>query len=126
VATKDGVQASENTNIGRPFVYYDLDNLGEITATSTFDGDNVVVSNSGGAPQKASASPLRAYSTTALYEQQRPYQSPRAPPLARKFLATQETLAVNWHLGKAADHRIPKARGPRFSSTGIYPACPHV
>jgi RHS repeat-associated protein len=75
VATKDGVQASENTTVGRPIVFYDLDNLGEITATSLFDGDNVNITTTGGVPQKPSASLLRAYSTTAVDDQERPYQT---------------------------------------------------
>jgi RHS repeat-associated protein len=96
VATKDGVQATEDTTTGRPLVFYDMDNLSEVTATSQYDGDQVTISSSGGVPQKPSASLLRAYSTAAYDDQQRPYQQqvfsvdPSSGNISTSALTTKE------------------------------------
>jgi RHS repeat-associated protein len=73
VATKDGVQATEDTTTHRPIYYYDLDNLGETIGTSRYDGDAVTITTTNGVPNKPSASLLRAYSSTAFDDQQRVY-----------------------------------------------------
>ncbi len=75
VATKEGVQANEDSTTHRPIMYYEYDNLGEVIAVDQYDGDGVTITTpSGGAfPSKPSASLLRAYSTTAFDDQQRPY-----------------------------------------------------
>ena len=69
VATKSGVQSSEDSSTGRPIIINTLDNLGEVTAVSEYDGDGVTLSTT--AP---SASLLRAYVATAYDSQGRPYQ----------------------------------------------------
>ena len=56
VATKSGVQASEDSTTGRPIVFNTLDNLGEVTAVSEYDGDGVALSTT-----PPAASLLRAY-----------------------------------------------------------------
>jgi RHS repeat-associated protein len=73
VATKDGVQVTEDTTTHRPIYYYDLDNLGETVGTSRYDGDGVTITSTNGVPNKPSASVLRAYGTTAFDDQQRAY-----------------------------------------------------
>ena len=75
VATKEGVQANEDTTTHRPIMYYSYDNLGEVVSVAQYDGDGVTITTpSGGAfPSAPSASLLRAYSTTAFDDQQRPY-----------------------------------------------------
>jgi len=73
VASKQGVQSSEDTTTHRPIIYNDLDNLGEVTAVSHYDGDGVTITFTNGVPNKPSASLLREYSTTQYDEQQRPY-----------------------------------------------------
>ena len=76
VASKQGVQSNEDTTTHRPIIYNDLDNLGEVTVVSHYDGDGVViVSPYGSVPVKPSANLLRAYSTTEYDDQQRPYET---------------------------------------------------
>jgi RHS repeat-associated protein len=76
VATKDGVQATEDTTTHRPITYLVLDNLGEVTTTQQYDGDQVSIvdANGDGVPDAPSASLLRAQQTTAYDEQGRVYQ----------------------------------------------------
>jgi YD repeat-containing protein len=69
VALKSGVQSSEDTTTHRPIIYYDLDNLGEVTDVSQFDGDTVSLSSS-----KPSSSLLRSYVVYSDDDQGRVYQ----------------------------------------------------
>src|SRR5262249_5244112 len=76
VASKSGVQGTEDTTTHRPIFYMELDNLGEVTAQEQYDGDGVTISdaNNDGVPDKPSASLLRSRSTTSYDDQQRVYQ----------------------------------------------------
>src|SRR5262249_37909674 len=73
VASKDGVQASEDTTTHRPIMYYTLDNLGEVTATDHYDGDGVTITSTNGVPNAPSASLLRVHTTDSYDEQGRVY-----------------------------------------------------
>jgi RHS repeat-associated protein len=73
VATKQGVQASENDGTHRPILFYEHDNLSQITAVDQYDGDGVTVTITGGIVNKPSAGLLRAYSTTDYDDQGRVY-----------------------------------------------------
>jgi RHS repeat-associated protein len=73
VATKSGVQASEDTTTHRPILYYTLDNLSETTQVDRYDGDTVTVTSSGGVPQAPSSSLLRARTASSYDEQGRVY-----------------------------------------------------
>ncbi len=73
VATKSGVQATEDTTTHRPIIYYEYDNLSEVFAQSRFDGDGVTITSSNGVPVKPSPNLLRAYQTTNFDEQRRAY-----------------------------------------------------
>jgi YD repeat-containing protein len=68
VATKSGVQSSEDTTTHRPIVYEDLDNLGQVIAVWQYDGDVVALSSTPPAPGL-----LRSYATTAYDDQGRVY-----------------------------------------------------
>ncbi len=83
VATKSGVQATEDTTTHRPITYYDLDNLGEVTGVSHFDGDTVTLTNS-----KPSAALLRAYTVVSYDDQGRVYR-------AQQYDINQATGAVS-------------------------------
>jgi YD repeat-containing protein len=56
-------------------VYFDLNNLGQQTATSQYDGDGVSITFTSGVPNKPAASLLRAYSTSDYDDQGRVYAS---------------------------------------------------
>jgi RHS repeat-associated protein len=73
VASKAGVQSSENDGTHRPILYNELDNLGEVTAVDQYDGDGVTITATNGVPNKPSASLLRAYQTAAYDDQGRVY-----------------------------------------------------
>jgi RHS repeat-associated protein len=75
VATKDGVQASENDGTHRPIIYNTYDNLDEVTEVQRFDGDGVTITSTNGVPNAPSASLLRAQTATNFDEQQRVYQT---------------------------------------------------
>jgi RHS repeat-associated protein len=83
VATKSGVQATEDTATNRPITYYDLDNLGEATAISLFDGDTVALTNT-----KPAASLLRASEKFAYDDQGRLYRD-------QQYSVNQSTGAVS-------------------------------
>jgi RHS repeat-associated protein len=73
VATKHGVQASENDGTHRPILFYEHDNLSQIVAVDQYDGDGVTITITGGIVNKPSASLLRAYSTSDYDDQGRIY-----------------------------------------------------
>jgi RHS repeat-associated protein len=73
VATKSGVQASEDSTTHRPIMYYTLDNRGEVTATDHYDGDGVAVTITNGVPNPPSSSLLREHKTTSFDDQGRIY-----------------------------------------------------
>jgi RHS repeat-associated protein len=75
VASKSGVQASENDGTHRPIAYTTYDNLGEATRVQSYDGDGVTITISGGVPQAPSASLLRAQTNTSYDDQGRVYQT---------------------------------------------------
>jgi hypothetical protein len=75
VATKAGVQGSEDTTTHRPIIYLVLDNLGEVTTEQQYDGDGVSITTSGGVPQAPSSSLLRAQTSYAYNDQGRVYQT---------------------------------------------------
>jgi RHS repeat-associated protein len=75
VATKQGVQGTEDTTTHRPILYLTLDNLGEVTQQQQYDGDGVTLTSSNGVPQPPSASLLRAQTNTAYDDQSRTYQA---------------------------------------------------
>ena len=75
VATKGGdtkAAGTEDTLTYRPIIYQDLDNLGEVTATSQFDGDTITPSAT-----KPGASLLRGYVATSYDDQGRAYKQQR-------------------------------------------------
>ena len=69
VATKDGVESSESTSVNRPITFRKLNNLGQTTSISVFDGDGVTLGVS--AP---SSSLRKAYVEYAYDAQGRVYQ----------------------------------------------------
>jgi RHS repeat-associated protein len=75
VATKSGVQTTEDTTTHRPILYYTLDNLGETTQVQQYDGDGVTLTSSGGVPQPPSSSLLRAQAGSSFDDQGRVYQT---------------------------------------------------
>jgi hypothetical protein len=74
MASKDGVQSTEDTTTHRPITYYTYDNLDEVTQVQQYDGDGVTITSSGGVPQAPSASLLRAQGVTSYDDQGRAYQ----------------------------------------------------
>ncbi len=94
VASKSGVQATEtDTGTQRPIVFSDLDNLGQATAVSQYDGDGVTLTdaNGDGVPDKPAASLLRAYRADDYDDQGRLFRT-------RTYSVDQSTgaLSANW------------------------------
>ncbi|HEV3447791.1 MAG TPA: DUF4214 domain-containing protein [Gemmataceae bacterium] len=75
VASKSGVQQSEDTTTHRPIFYYVLDNLGETTIAQHYDGDGVTITSSNGVPQAPSSSLLREETDTSFDDQGRVYKT---------------------------------------------------
>jgi RHS repeat-associated protein len=75
VASKQGVQASENDGTHRPIIYNTFDNLDEITQVQQYDGDGVTITSTNGVPNAPSASLLRAQEATNYDDQGRVYQT---------------------------------------------------
>jgi RHS repeat-associated protein len=75
VASKDGVQGTEDTTTHRPITYTTYDNLDEATQVQRYDGDGVTLTVSGGVPQAPSSSLLRAQAATSYDDQGRAYRT---------------------------------------------------
>ncbi len=62
ISTKDGVQATEDTNVNRSLTVYALDNLGDVLSISVYDADGLAMTdtNVDGIPDALDASTLRA------------------------------------------------------------------
>jgi RHS repeat-associated protein len=75
VASKEGVQASEDTNTHRPIAYTQYDNLGEAVSTESYDGDGITVTTTNGVPDRPAANRLRAKTTSQYDNQGRVYRT---------------------------------------------------
>ena len=75
VAVKSGVETSESTSLNRPIAYTEYDNLSEVVASETYDGDTVSVTTTSGVPNRPSSSLLRAKATTLYDELGRTYRT---------------------------------------------------
>ena len=65
VATKAGVQSSEDDGVNRPIVYTTYDNLDEAVEVQQYSGDGVSISTTDGVPQAPDASLLRAQTVSS-------------------------------------------------------------
>jgi YD repeat-containing protein len=88
VATKDGVQGTEDSTTHRPIMYYTLDNLSEATAIDHYDGDGVSITSTNGVPNPPSSSLLREHRTISYDDQRRIY-------LLQVFSVDQSTGAIS-------------------------------
>jgi hypothetical protein len=70
IASKSGVQASETDGTHRPIIFYDYDNLSEVTNTEQYDGDGYT-----SLPARPGATTLRAKRTSTFDNQGRVYRS---------------------------------------------------
>jgi RHS repeat-associated protein len=61
--------------VNRPIVFFDYDNLDQVTAVSQYDGDGVSITSTAGVPNKPASSLLRAYVTNAYDDQGREFES---------------------------------------------------
>jgi YD repeat-containing protein len=75
VASKSGVQGSEDSRTHRPIVYTTYDNLDEAVLLQSFDGDGVTPVVVAGVPQAPAAALLRLQVAASYDEQGRLYQS---------------------------------------------------
>jgi RHS repeat-associated protein len=78
VASKSGVQATEDTTTHRPISYSVYDNLGEVTTAQVYDGDGVTLVDttpSDGVPDAPAQSRLRAQTDIAYDDRGRVYQT---------------------------------------------------
>ena len=101
VATKQGVQASESDGTHRPITYYQLDNLGEVVSSELYDGDGVIITSTGGVPNRPSGTLLRAKTTPQYDDQGRVFQSNTFSVDQRNGTVSANSLTTNiWY-----DHR---------------------
>jgi RHS repeat-associated protein len=75
VATKSGVQGSENDGTHRPILYTTYNNRDEPIEQQQYDGDNITITSLNGVPQAPAAGLLRAQTITAYDDQGRVYQT---------------------------------------------------
>jgi RHS repeat-associated protein len=74
VASKDGVQGTEDSNTHRPIIFKTYDNLDEVTQVQQYDGDTFTISSQNPQPPDPTLHRLRAQTTTAYDDQGRVYQ----------------------------------------------------
>jgi YD repeat-containing protein len=103
VATKSGVQTSEDTTTHRPIMYYSLDNLGEVTQAREYDGDGLTISSSGGVPSPPSSSLLRAETIFSYDDQQRIYQMQRYSINPSSGSVSTYALTTNYYYNHRGD-----------------------
>jgi YD repeat-containing protein len=75
VATKSGVQGTEDPSTHRPIIYNTYDNLDEVTKVQQFDGDNWTITTTNGVPDAPPSTWLRAQSAALYDDQGRVYQT---------------------------------------------------
>ena len=75
VATKSGVQDSEDDGVNRPIFYTTYNNLGEDVEDQVYTGDGVSITTTDGVPDAPDASLLRAQTVYAYDDQGRVYQT---------------------------------------------------
>jgi RHS repeat-associated protein len=77
VASKSGMQSTEDVTTHRPISYVTYDNLGGVTRSQRYDGDRVTITdaNADGVPDAPSSSLLRAQTDSAYDERGRVYQT---------------------------------------------------
>jgi YD repeat-containing protein len=75
VASKSGVQSSEDTTTHRPILYNTYDNLDEVIEVQQYDGDGVTITSTNGVPNAPSTSLLRAETLTSYDDQRRVYKT---------------------------------------------------
>jgi RHS repeat-associated protein len=115
VASKQGVQTSEDTTTHRPIFYMELDNLGEATAQEQYDGDGVTVTdaNGDGVPDKPSASRLRARSSSRYDDQARVYRSNTYSVDQSSGAISTNSLATNtWYNHRGLVIKVSVPGGP--------------
>jgi RHS repeat-associated protein len=88
VASKDGVQQTEDTTTHRPILYNSYDNLDEVVQQQQYDGDTVSITSSNGVPNAPAAGLLRAQVAAAYDDQGRVYQQ-------KTYSVNQSTGAVS-------------------------------
>jgi RHS repeat-associated protein len=101
VATKSGVQASENDGVHRPIVVTTYDNLNEATETQQYDGDGVTPQIVNGVLQTLSSSLLRAQEIDSYDDQQRLYQTQAFDVNPNTGAVSSSALTTNYYY----DHR---------------------
>ncbi len=110
VATKQGVQTSEDSTTHRPIIYNTLDNLGEVTQTQQFDGDGVTISYSGGVPVAPSSSLLRAQTDYSYDDQGRVYETQQYSVDPSSGSVSTYALTTNYyynHRGELIEESAP-------------------
>ncbi len=78
VATKAGVQSTEDTSVNRPVTYTEYDNLDQVVSSEQYDGDGVSIttdSNGDGVPDRPSSGLLRAKATAEYDDQGRAFRT---------------------------------------------------
>jgi YD repeat-containing protein len=117
VASKGGVQATEDTTTHRPIVFNTYDNLGEVTQTQQYDGDGVTITVSGGQPQAPSASLLRAQDNFLYDEQQRIYQTQVFDVNPSTGVVSSTALTTNYYRDHRGDLIATSAPGGLWSKS---------
>ncbi len=110
VVTKSGVEGSEATDVNRPIVYLDYDNLNEVTKTRSYDGDTVSITTTSGVPNAPSSSLLRSQTETLYDEQNRVYRTLTYSVSLSTGTVSSDSLASNiWydHAGQVIKTSAP-------------------
>jgi RHS repeat-associated protein len=98
VASKAGVQASENDGTHRPITYSQYDNLDEIVSQEQYDGDGVTITVTNGVPDRPAANLLRAKATTSYDDQGRVFQTNTySVDQSNGTVSTNSLVAGTWY-----------------------------
>lgn len=75
IGMKQGVEASEATDVNRPITLFDYDNLNQVTRTRVYDGDNANLTDANSTLQVPSSSLLRAQTRLSFDDLGRVYMT---------------------------------------------------
>jgi YD repeat-containing protein len=111
VATKSGVQTTEDSTTFRPISFTTYDNLDEATLVQMFDGDGATISTFNGEPQAPSASLLWAQTAYAYDDQGRLFQQQVYSVTLGTGVVSTHALATNVYFDHRGDQIAVSATG---------------
>jgi RHS repeat-associated protein len=121
VASKQGVQGTENDGTHRPIAYTQYDNLNQVVAQEQYDGDGFTITITNGVPDRPPAARLRARTTTQYDDQGRVFRTDLFSVDPNSGTVSSASLVTNsWcdHRGEVLATSEPSNRMTKYRYDG--------